>query len=251
MIQGERDGLITYSKDFIDDKDAPHILGDRLDLVPTVPFDDVIDRKGRGLNVLLHGPGVGKTFTVEATAERFNVPLYSISIDVYACYELAGFLIQIPAGELVVDHDDSNALEQQLETIFQIAKHFNIILLLGEADAFMEQRASYHDTHNRLVTIFLRKLEYYRGILFLTTNRMIQFDEAIISRIHLTIKYEGLTREFRREIWRTQLSRARIIRGCAVIRDDELEQLENLSLNGRETNTEFDFILQLVLPSAL
>lgn len=76
----------------------------------------------------------------------------------------------------MVDHGDSNALEQQLETIFQIAKHFNAVLLLDEADAFMEERTSYHDTHNRLVTVFVRKLEYYQGILFLTTNRMIQFD---------------------------------------------------------------------------
>ena len=73
----------------------------RLDLVPALPFDDIIDGKGRGLNILLQyvgrnhptiascltsltstsgPPGVGKTFTVEATAERFNLPLYSVSI---------------------------------------------------------------------------------------------------------------------------------------------------------------------------
>ena len=73
----------------------------RLDLVQTLPFDDIIDGKGRGLNILLQyvgrnhpsitscltsltspsgPPGVGKTFTVEATAERFNLPLYSVSI---------------------------------------------------------------------------------------------------------------------------------------------------------------------------
>ncbi|KAJ5161042.1 hypothetical protein N7492_006434 [Penicillium capsulatum] len=190
----------------------------RLDLVPTLPFDDIIDGKGRGLNILLHGPpGVGKTFTVEATAERFNLPLYSIS-----------------AGELVVDHGDSNALEQQLETIFTIAKHFNAVLLLDEADAFMEARTSYHDNHNRLVTVFLRKLEYYEGILFLTTNRMIQFDEAIINRTHLTIKYQGLTRDFRREVWKNLLSKAQTIQGPAIVGDDELQLLENFPLNGRE-----------------
>lgn len=79
----------------------------RLDLVPALPFDDIIDGKGRGLNILLQyvgrnhpsiasclisfflftfpsgPPGVGKTFTVEATAERFNLPLYSVSIIQY------------------------------------------------------------------------------------------------------------------------------------------------------------------------
>ncbi|KAJ9480910.1 hypothetical protein VN97_g12608 [Penicillium thymicola] len=187
-------------------------------MIPTVPFDDVIDGKGQGFNILLNGPpGVGKTFTVEATSEYFKLPLYSIS-----------------AGELVVNHGDSKALEQQLETVFKIAKHFNAVLLLDEADAFMEQRTSYHDTHNRLVTIFLRKLEYYQGILFLTSNRGIQFDDAILSRIHLIIEYENLTREFRRDLWSTFLSKACTMQGPAIVEEHELRRLESLALNGRE-----------------
>ncbi|KAJ5111820.1 ATPase AAA-type [Penicillium alfredii] len=99
---------------------------------------------------------------------------------------------------------------------------------------FMEQRTSYHDTHNRLVTVFLRKLEYYQGILFLTSNRGIQFDDAILSRIHLTIEYEDLTREFRRDLWSTFLSKARTMQGPAVVEEDDLRRLEALDLNGRE-----------------
>jgi hypothetical protein len=141
---------------------------------------------------------------------------------------------QISAGELVVNHGDSNALEQQLEIIFKIAKHFNAVLLLDEADAFMEQRTSYHDTHNCLVTIFLRKLEYYPGILFLTSNRGIQFDDAILSWTHLIIEYKDLTREFRRDLWSTFLSKACTMKGPAVVEEHELQQLESLALNGRE-----------------
>ncbi|KAJ5277642.1 hypothetical protein N7524_003795 [Penicillium chrysogenum] len=190
----------------------------RLGLIPTVPFDDVIDGKGQGLNMLLNGPpGVGKTFTVEATSEYFKLPLYSIS-----------------AGELVVDHGDSHALESQLEIIFKIAKHFNAILLLDEADAFMASRTELHDSHNRLVTVFLRKLEYYQGLLFLTSNRGIQFDDAILSRIHLTIEYEDLTKDFRRGLWRTFLFKARTLQGPAVIEEEDIQRLESLALNGRE-----------------
>lgn len=98
----------------------------------------------------------------------------------------------------------------------------------------MERRTSYHDTHNRLVTVFLRKLEYYQGILFLTSNRGIGFDDAIMSRIHLVIEYENLTTEFRREIWANFLSKAQTIQGPAIIEDSDLKRLECLALNGRE-----------------
>ena len=76
-------------------------------------------------------------------------------------------LLKISAGELVVDHGDFQALESQLEIIFKIAKHFNAIPVLDEADAFMASRTELHDGHNRLVTVFLRKPEYYQGMLFL------------------------------------------------------------------------------------
>jgi SpoVK/Ycf46/Vps4 family AAA+-type ATPase len=143
-------------------------------------------------------------------------------------------LFQISAGELVVDHGDSHALESQLEFIFKIAKHFNAILLLDEADAFMASRTALHDSHNRLVTIFLRKLEYYQGILFLTSNRGIQFDDAILSRIHLIIEYKNLTKEFRRDLWSTFLSKACTMQGPALVKEYDLRRLESLALNGRE-----------------
>lgn len=49
--------------------------------------------------------------------------------------------------------------------------------------------------------MFLRCIEYYRGILFLTTNRVGHFDDAFISRIHVVIRYEKLKEDDRRKIW--------------------------------------------------
>lgn len=40
--------------------------------------------------------------------------------------------------------------------------------------------------------MFLRVLEYYQGIMFLTTNQIAEFDVAIPSRIHVAIRYETL-----------------------------------------------------------
>ena len=44
-------------------------------------------------------------------------------------------------------------------------------------------------------------LEYYQGILFLTTNRLRTIDIAFQSRISIGVKYEALDEETRRRIW--------------------------------------------------
>jgi hypothetical protein len=49
--------------------------------------------------------------------------------------------------------------------------------------------------------VFLRALDYFQGILFLTTNRVGHFDEAFMSRIHLSLGYEPLSNNAREKIW--------------------------------------------------
>ena len=44
-------------------------------------------------------------------------------------------------------------------------------------------------------------MEYFRGLLFLTTNRVGQIDDAFVSRIHVAIGYKPLTSESRKRIW--------------------------------------------------
>ncbi|KAJ6136868.1 ATPase AAA-type core [Penicillium chrysogenum] len=100
--------------------------------------------------------------------------------------------------------------------MFKIADHFDAVLLSDEADTFMERPTSYHDTHNRIVTIFLRRSEYYQGVLFLPPNRGVQFNDVIISRIHLAIEYD-LTWEVRRQIWTNLLLKAQTIQEPATV----------------------------------
>ncbi|TFB05626.1 hypothetical protein CCMA1212_002022 [Trichoderma ghanense] len=50
-----------------------------------------------------------------------------------------------------------------------------------------------------------RVLEYYAGILFLTTNRIGDFDEAFTSRIHISLYYPPLDKSSTREIFRLNL----------------------------------------------
>jgi hypothetical protein len=73
-----------------------------------------------------------------------------------SCIIIAASSYQISGGELVIDHGDLHVLDRQLNTIFKVAKHFNAVLLPDEADALMQQRTSYLDAHNRLLTVFLK-----------------------------------------------------------------------------------------------
>lgn len=49
--------------------------------------------------------------------------------------------------------------------------------------------------------VLLRVLEYYDGILILTTNRLRQFDHAVLSRVNLAVKYEDLNAEQKKKIF--------------------------------------------------
>ena len=102
----------------------------------------------------------------------------------------------------------SGDLEQQLSDIFRLASHWNAILLLDEADVFVERRATQDIHRNKVVCTFLKTLEYYKGIMFLTTNRVETFDDAIMSRIHLPMKYEPHSPDNRRIVWQSFLQKA-------------------------------------------
>lgn len=152
-------------------------------------FDDVIQGKGRGIIMLLSGPpGVGKTLTAESVAETMKVPLYMVG-----------------AGDL---GDTPSEVEKTLNNILEMVTKWKAVLLLDEADVFLEARSTHDLERNKLVSIFLRLLEYYEGVLFLTTNRMENIDAAFESRIHLSLQYDELDEASRKHIWETFLARA-------------------------------------------
>lgn len=177
-------------------------------------FDDIIEGKGQGIIMLLHGSaGLGKTLTAEAVSDRLTKPLYSVQ-----------------AGELGSNADD---VERKLEEILEMAEKWDAVLLLDEADVFLEQRTHNNLERNKIVTVFLRLLEYYRGILFLTTNRVEAFDEAFRSRIHLKINYPDLDVEAKVAIWNNFIALSRKKNGSNVTAKD-IGELAQLPFNGRE-----------------
>ncbi|CRK09940.1 hypothetical protein BN1723_009099 [Verticillium longisporum] len=147
-------------------------------------MDDIIKGKGNGLIVLLQGsPGTGKTLTAESVAEIAEKPLYRVT-----CGDIG---------------TDAKEVEDYLQTVLHLGKIWDCVLLLDEADVFLEERTMADLQRNSLVTVFLRVLEYYEGILMLTSNRVGTFDEAFKSRIQVAIHYDNLSKKARKAIWRS------------------------------------------------
>jgi AAA+ superfamily predicted ATPase len=139
----------------------------------------------------------------------------------------------VSAGDLGTD---PRTLEKELQNILDIAHSWGALLLLDEADVFLEKR-SIHDIHrNALVSIFLRLLEYFQGILFLTTNRVETFDEAFVSRIHLSLRYSELTTKARRTVWKMFIQRVKDSEDMDVeeITEDDFNTLAKRNINGRQ-----------------
>ncbi|KAJ5574821.1 P-loop containing nucleoside triphosphate hydrolase protein [Penicillium hetheringtonii] len=218
FIDGVED--IVWNSDAFDNLVLPHSQQDLKKLIlgfakaqskSRDTFDDIIKGKGRGIIMLLKGPpGVGKTLTAESVAEVMRVPLYSLS-----------------AGDLGTTAEN---VERSLRDILKMVPRWGAIILLDEADVFMEARDTIDLARNELVTIFLRLLEYYEGILFLTTNRAARIDPAFDSRIHLSIRYPELTADSRRHIWRQFITENNSQR----LSEAELDSVSSLDLNGRQ-----------------
>ncbi|TFK23738.1 P-loop containing nucleoside triphosphate hydrolase protein [Coprinopsis marcescibilis] len=175
-------------------------------------FDDFIRGKGHGLVVNLYGPpGVGKTFSAEATSEHVQRPLYVIG-----------------GGDLGTTAQE---LDTALERVFDVATAWKAIVLIDEADVFLEQRSLHELDRNAMVAVFLRHVEYYRGILFLTTNRVSTFDEAFLSRIHVALHFDHLSQESKEQVWAAFIKKA----GAAdSITPEQVRELAKRDINGRQ-----------------
>lgn len=184
---------------------------------PANTVEDIIEGKGRSLVILLHGPpGVGKTLTAETVAKATGKPLIVVSV-----------------AEIGLKADQA---ESKLEQLFAYAARWEAILLVDEADVFLEARSSDAAAErNALVSVLLRVLEYYTGTIILTTNRISSLDIAVQSRIHLSIRYDDLSPEDCQAIFALFISDAEFDDGERVSVEAWFkEDVSEEKLNGRQ-----------------
>lgn len=162
--------------------------------------EDIIAGKMSGTIVLATGlPGVGKTLTAEVFSEYIEKSLYVVQ-----CSQL---------GISVTD------IESNLKKVLDRASRWGSILLIDEADVYIRDRGE-DIVHNAIVGVFLRLIEYYNGVLFMTSNRGDIIDDAIISRATAWIKYETPSPGLLKRIWQVLSTQYEV-----KIGDKEIDQL--------------------------
>lgn len=174
-------------------------------------FRDIIGGKSGGSVILCAGAsGLGKTLSAEVYAESMQRPLYSVQ-----------------ASQLGTDPD---RLEDHLLKTFLRAQRWNAILLLDECDVYVSARGT-DLVQNAIVGVFLRVLEYYSGVLFMTTNRADLVDDAIASRCIAKVEYDVPTEDAQARIWRILSD----VSGIAISSDEiETIVLRHPRLSGRD-----------------
>lgn len=144
-------------------------------------IEDIVAGKMSGTIVLATGkPGLGKTLTAEVFSEAIEKPLYVVQ-----------------CADLGLDID---TIEKNLGNILSRASRWGAILLIDEADVYIRERGE-DITQNAIVGVFLRLLEYYRGVLFMTSNRGDIIDDAIKSRATAWVRYWLPKEEKLKNIW--------------------------------------------------
>jgi SpoVK/Ycf46/Vps4 family AAA+-type ATPase len=95
--------------------------------------------------------------------------------------------------------------EKNLRSIFDAADQSGAMLFFDEADALFGKRTEVRDSHDRYANIevnyLLQRMEDYRGVAILCTNRRNSLDRAFLRRLRFLVDFPFPDAEDRRRIW--------------------------------------------------
>jgi vesicle-fusing ATPase len=142
-----------------------------------------------GLAALFTGPpGTGKTMAAEAIASELQLPLYRIDLSQ---------VVNKYIGET----------EKNLKRLFDAADVAEVILFFDEADALFGKRTEVKDAHDRYanleISYLLERMERFKGLAILATNRRRDLDEAFLRRLRFVIEFPVPGVPERLRIWRS------------------------------------------------
>ena len=142
-----------------------------------------------GLAVLFAGPpGTGKTMAAEVIAAELNLPLYRIDLSQ---------VVNKYIGET----------EKNLRRLFDAADSADVVLFFDEADALFGKRTEVKDAHDRYanleISYLLERMERFKGLAILATNRKKDLDEAFLRRLRFVVEFPMPGAPERLHIWRS------------------------------------------------
>lgn len=143
--------------------------------------------RGLGLSVLFAGEsGTGKTMAAEVLADRLRLDLYRIDLS---------SVVSKYIGET----------EKNLRRLFDAAEGGGTLLFFDEADALFGKRSEVKDSHDRYANIevnyLLQRIETFRGVAVLASNRRNALDDAFLRRLRYVVVFPFPGREERRRLW--------------------------------------------------
>ncbi len=167
--------------------------------------------RGHG-TLCFHGlPGTGKTALAEHIAQALGRPLH---------IKRASDLMSKYVGET----------EQNMAAMFREAEAEGAVLLLDEADSFLQDRRSAQRSHEvSEVNEMLQGMERHRGVFICTTNLMDRVDEAALRRFTFKIQFLALSMEQRERLF-IQEACGNEPSALTPVQRGLLKQLDQLSL---------------------
>jgi SpoVK/Ycf46/Vps4 family AAA+-type ATPase len=168
--------------------------------------------RGLGISALFAGPsGTGKTLAAEVLANNLQLDLFRIDLSQ---------VVSKYIGET----------EKNLRAVFDSAEACGAVLLFDEADALFGKRSEVRDSHDRYANIevsyLLQRMESYRGLAILTTNRRSSLDTAFLRRIRFVVTFPFPDAALRNRIW------SRIFPLETPIQNLDLDKLARLNVTG-------------------
>lgn len=140
-----------------------------------------------GISLLFAGPpGTGKTMAAEILAMKLELPMYRIDLSQ---------VVNKYIGET----------EKNLKRLFDAADISDTVLFFDEADALFGRRTEVKDAHDRYanleISYLLERMERFKGLAILATNRKKDLDEAFLRRLRYILDFPLPGAEQRKNIW--------------------------------------------------